>query len=150
MSILIISSLVGRNPENNNPAEPIAIPVLMIITAISEEEARIFPRIMESLYIGWDTRRLSVPLFFSELMESNPKISPIKGPIKAISDINEGIELPPAVNSLRNRKLLSNEDLEFMEASLSALLIPVTDPYTLAIVIAITRIKMIKKRLLVT
>jgi hypothetical protein len=45
---------------------------------------------------------------------------------------------------------MSNEDFESIAAFLMALLIPVTAPYTLAIVIAITRIRIMIKRLLVT
>ena len=78
--------------------------------------------------MGCDTRRFKVPLFFSALIESKPKISPMNGPIRAISDIYEGIELPPVENSFKNIKLASNEAFGSAAASLSALPMPVTAP----------------------
>jgi hypothetical protein len=54
--------------------------------------------------MGWDRILLSVPLFCSEFIASNPRLMPSKGPRKLIKMKNDGIVPSDIVNNFRKKK----------------------------------------------
>ena len=126
-------------PSTASPKPPTMMPTKKIIMNTVVTPARNLALITASRCMGWETSRFSVPCERSRLMASKPMANPASGARYARNEAKEGMELPLAVYSARNRySLLENVASEML---LSA-------PYRLARLVRISSAKTSLKRAL--